>query len=356
LEADGIATSHPLSIGRPVQKLSEIDNWFDDIEYNKGGAVLRMLRAWLNRADAPMLGLDFGASSSSSGGSGARQHARRLQQTLSEYLPDSPMVEAGRSSSSKDGRWWQQQQQKGPHDVAGTSQPLLPTLLPTLLPAADRLESGSAAAAADDASTPPVTATDSSSSSGSGSNAWWTKRAHIGGASAILAQQAKGSEADAAAGGAAAAVAQREPLQVLPAGTDGGVATVGFEGLAGLETVGEKDSFVKGLRTYVQVRYMYANAVCYCVCLISRLGAVFVCVLGAAQLLLCAYACACDLQSNRAGVRSLTGGVATVGFEGLSGLASGWGEQSICDGVADLCAGANMCSFVCSCVWVFMCA
>jgi hypothetical protein len=42
-------------------------------------------------------------------------------------------------------------------------------------------------------------------------------------------------------------------LQVLPAG-DGGVATVGFQGVAGLQAVGEKDPFVKGLRTYLQVR------------------------------------------------------------------------------------------------------
>ncbi|WIA35582.1 hypothetical protein OEZ86_004003 [Tetradesmus obliquus] len=120
LEADGAATSHPLSIGRPVQKLSEIDNWFDDIEYSKGGAVLRMLRAWLNQNDAPMLGLEFGVNTSSS-----------------------------------------------------------------------------------------------SSSSGGGDS---------------------------------------ELLQVLPAGEGGapGVATAGFEGAAGLKALGERDPFIKGLRTYLQ--------------------------------------------------------------------------------------------------------
>lgn len=163
LEADGAATSHPLSIGRPVQKLSEIDNWFDDIEYSKGGAVLRMLRAWLNQNDAPMLGLEFGVntSSSSSSGGGVRQHARRLQQTLSAYLPDSPLAAAGSKVSSKAGRWWQQQRKE--RSAGSRQQPLLPTLLPAATAAADSLESGSAASKAP--SPAQGTSTDSSSSS-----------------------------------------------------------------------------------------------------------------------------------------------------------------------------------------------
>jgi hypothetical protein len=173
--------------------------------------VLRMLRAWLNRADAPMLGLDFAASSSSSSsssssdGGGGQQHARRLQQTLSEYLPGSPLASSssssssGSDSSSIDGRWWQQQQQKG--DAAQSRQPLLPTLLP----AAGSLESGSSSSSSDP-SPMPATATDGSSS-GSASNAWWTKRAHIGGASTNLAGQAKGASADSTA---------QDSLQVPP--------------------------------------------------------------------------------------------------------------------------------------------
>jgi hypothetical protein len=48
LQSDGHISTHPLSIQRPMKKLSEADNWFDDISYNKGAAVLRMARAWLN--------------------------------------------------------------------------------------------------------------------------------------------------------------------------------------------------------------------------------------------------------------------------------------------------------------------
>jgi hypothetical protein len=255
LEADGIASSHPLSIGRPIQKLSEIDNWFDDIEYSKGGSVLRMLRAWLNRANAPMLGLDFNSSDSSAGGSGgASQHARRLQQTLSQYLPDSPMSGTSSSSSRSEGSsssnnssWWLQHQKE---HVAQARQPLLPTLLP----AASSLESGSTAGAS--AEQPAVAADSRGSSSSSGdsssSAAWWTKRAHIGVANANLV---KGAAAAAAAG---AAAGQESQLRVLPAG-DGALATAGSEGVAGLAALGAKDPLIKGLRTYLQVR---VSAVC----------------------------------------------------------------------------------------------
>jgi hypothetical protein len=65
LEADSVTTSHPLTISRPIQKLSEIDNWFDDVSYAKGGAVLRMIRAWLNRGQGPeALGLASSGSTS----------------------------------------------------------------------------------------------------------------------------------------------------------------------------------------------------------------------------------------------------------------------------------------------------
>jgi hypothetical protein len=254
LEADGIASSHPLSIGRPVQKLSEIDNWFDDIEYSKGGAVLRMLRAWLNRANAPMLGLDFSASSSSSGtgssGSTLQQHARRLQQVLSEYLPDSPLAGTSSSSSSNGSSWWLQHQKE--HAAAATRQPLLPTLLPAA--SSTTLESGSAAGASAAQAADPVdhTGSDSSSSSSGGSDkaAWWTQRAHIGGANAELVK------------GAAAAVGQDSQVKVLPAG-DGALATAGYEGIAGLDALGAKDPFIKGLRTYLKVRG-FGSMVCFC--------------------------------------------------------------------------------------------
>ena len=49
LQADSHASSHALSIKRPMKQLSEADNWFDYISYNKGAAVLRMVRAWLNK-------------------------------------------------------------------------------------------------------------------------------------------------------------------------------------------------------------------------------------------------------------------------------------------------------------------
>jgi hypothetical protein len=262
LEADGIASSHPLSIGRPVQKLSEIDNWFDDIEYSKGGAVLRMLRAWLNRANAPMLGLDFSSASSSSSSSGSssgalQQHARRLQQTLSQYLPDSPM--AGTSSSSSEGSsrndssWWLQHQKE---HAAGARQPLLPTLLPSGSSFENGSTAGDSVEQSADADSPGSSG--SSSSSSSGSAAWWTKRAHIGVANADLVK------------GAAAAAGQESQLKVLPAG-DGVLATPGYEGIAGLEALGAKDPFIKGLRTYLQVRVL-GDMPAFCCCNRSKRG------------------------------------------------------------------------------------
>lgn len=57
LEADGSLPSHPLSINRPVRQLSETDNWFDSVSYDKGAAVLRMVRAWVNRDSSTATGL-----------------------------------------------------------------------------------------------------------------------------------------------------------------------------------------------------------------------------------------------------------------------------------------------------------
>jgi hypothetical protein len=59
------------------------------------------------------------------------------------------------------------------------------------------------------------------------------------------------------------------------------------------------------------------------VCLISRLGGVLCLCVYCVQLSVCyVLMLVLSLQCSRAGVRSLTGGVATVGFEGLAGLAA----------------------------------
>lgn len=50
LEVDTYATLPPLSrTANPVTTLGDIENFFNTISYDKGGAVLRMLRAYLNR-------------------------------------------------------------------------------------------------------------------------------------------------------------------------------------------------------------------------------------------------------------------------------------------------------------------
>uniref|UniRef100_A0A1D2A2H1 Alpha-aminoacylpeptide hydrolase n=1 Tax=Auxenochlorella protothecoides TaxID=3075 RepID=A0A1D2A2H1_AUXPR len=49
LEEDSLNSSHPLSIPQGVNTSERIESLFDSIEYNKGAAVLRMLRAWVNR-------------------------------------------------------------------------------------------------------------------------------------------------------------------------------------------------------------------------------------------------------------------------------------------------------------------
>jgi hypothetical protein len=72
LEKDALAASHPLVIRRKVEKLSEIDNWFDDITYEKGGAVLRMLRAWMNQGAGPEGGAAGSSGNSSSSGAQAQ--------------------------------------------------------------------------------------------------------------------------------------------------------------------------------------------------------------------------------------------------------------------------------------------
>lgn len=62
-----------MSITRRTRKLAEIDNWFDSVSYSKGGAVLRMLRAWINRDHNDVTGLKAvtDAPSAASGDSGS---------------------------------------------------------------------------------------------------------------------------------------------------------------------------------------------------------------------------------------------------------------------------------------------
>lgn len=45
LELDGLENSHPIEV--PVGHPSEVDEIFDDISYNKGASVIRMLHKYL---------------------------------------------------------------------------------------------------------------------------------------------------------------------------------------------------------------------------------------------------------------------------------------------------------------------
>lgn len=113
LEADGSLASHPLSINRPIRKLSEVDNWFDSVSYNKGAAVLRMLRAWVNRADSTATGLQAvsDAPSAASDKYDAKfastsqewvPHLRRLRQQQQQASEGSRRRKGGVTSSGSD--------------------------------------------------------------------------------------------------------------------------------------------------------------------------------------------------------------------------------------------------------------
>jgi len=130
LEADGVTTSHPLTISRHIQQLSEIDNWFDDVSYAKGGAVLRMLRAWLNRGQGPQA-LGFGSSGAGGDAAAAdlHQHMHRRMLLLQQAAHGAAAggaasgLSSSSSSSSSSLGWrrqlqWQQQQHRvdGPAD------------------------------------------------------------------------------------------------------------------------------------------------------------------------------------------------------------------------------------------------
>lgn len=49
LDSDALAASHAMSVPTGVDSSQRIESMFDDVEYAKAGAVLRMLRAWVNR-------------------------------------------------------------------------------------------------------------------------------------------------------------------------------------------------------------------------------------------------------------------------------------------------------------------
>lgn len=265
LEADGISTSHPLTVGRPAKKLSEFDNWFDDISYAKGGAVMRMLRAWLNHADAPMLGL------SSNGTADALQHARhrrsrRLQQTLSEYLKDDESEDSDGISSSDQSSgtsWWLQKVRVGsntklPEGQESMEQGRPLARLPTLEPAAEMSAEGDSSNNTAELNSSGSDSNGSYAGSGSSVN-WWTKKSHFGGGTADLAQQVKGQGAGSVAG-SSPMVAPAAANAISSAVTE----TQGYEGLA------SQDPFIRGLQTYLQVRFARVNrGVCVCQCVFA---------------------------------------------------------------------------------------
>ncbi|KAF8056455.1 aminopeptidase M1-D [Scenedesmus sp. PABB004] len=237
LEADGVATSHPLTISRPIESLDEIDNWFDGVSYEKGGAVLRMLRAWLNRGDAWLLGL-AGDAEGGEGGPGLR---RRLAQAGGG--------ERDGGGGGGDASWWTQ----AAHVGASTQLPPAPAPAPAAAAASaggdDYREAGvrppatpvGAAAAPDrpvlQPQSPPPAGDAGGGAGGANATdeAWWTHKAHVGGAAGGLQAQAK------AAGGAPAAAAAAAGAREAPGA------------LAG------RDPFLRGLRSYLGAR-MYRSA------------------------------------------------------------------------------------------------
>jgi hypothetical protein len=125
LEEDGSLASHPLSINRPIRKLSEVDNWFDSVSYNKGAAVLRMLRAWVNRVNSAVTGLASNDDAPSAASSDAAKHASTSLQWAPHLrrLRDQPTPTASSSSSKHQARsWTAHKYSKGPSIQASFSQ------------------------------------------------------------------------------------------------------------------------------------------------------------------------------------------------------------------------------------------
>jgi hypothetical protein len=238
LEADGSPASHPLTIARPIRKLSEIDNWFDGVSYSKGAAVLRMLRAWVNRAHNDVTGLVSNDAAASSTVSNPVEEAKRastteqwsprlLRRRLQQHEPAA--VPAGSSSSSA-------------------------SLVPVLLQASGSSSVGDGAA---------------SSSSSRGGHAWDLAAHHSNPLGGLLLDAAPDGEAAAAAGdlvvlpidaprgftpAAAAPSSSSQQLDSSAAGT----RVLGTAAGAGAGLNPDADKFVLGLRTYLG-QHAYRN-------------------------------------------------------------------------------------------------
>eukprot|EP00879_Flechtneria_rotunda_P033023 GHRR01036539.1.p1 GENE.GHRR01036539.1~~GHRR01036539.1.p1 ORF type:complete len:804 (+),score=310.33 GHRR01036539.1:678-3089(+) len=264
LEIDGVATSHPLTIMRPTQKLSEIDNWFDDISYAKGGAVLRMLRAWLNRANGPMLGFadvdnsttgntvkdgsdgdgdgngsDPTGDSSGRTSIGAMQHVRHRRSVLQQQHKRGQQWQQASSSS-----WRQQLLNNVQRERSQRARRLT------------RLLSADSSGSSNDASS-----SDSSSSvSGSAGAMWWTFKSHVGSTAPSLLRQAQQAPDSDNTGSGGSGSSQLRPSSTAAAAAD----TPGAAPEQGLGSTGDaagyKDVFMAGLSSYLQARaYSVSN-------------------------------------------------------------------------------------------------
>lgn len=96
LVADAAPSSHALTKPGRVASLSEIDAMFDSLTYDKGGAVLRMVRAYLNRG-----ALTAGAGAGVLPGPRLRLRSRRRRQLRQQpsYSTSSPSSSPSFSSS-----------------------------------------------------------------------------------------------------------------------------------------------------------------------------------------------------------------------------------------------------------------
>lgn len=154
LEEDGSLASHPLSINRPIKKLAEVDNWFDSISYNKGAAVLRMLRAWVNRDNNAVTGLASNDDALSAGSGDDAKHASTSQQWAPHLRRLHDQRTSGSSSKHQARSWTAHRYSRGPSIQASISQPSTAAETDVVSVALDVVPAGapvplSAAAAAD---------------------------------------------------------------------------------------------------------------------------------------------------------------------------------------------------------------
>lgn len=190
LEADGVATSHALSLSHRLTSLPEADDLFDDVSYAKGGAVLRMLRAWLNRGNGPLMIPPDGDGASQP--QRLRLRRRRLARSLAHD------DDHGNEDDQQD------------DDYAGSS-----------------AEGG-----------------------GGGGGEWWTQHAHFGASVPAAAAAAAGSPGLPGAHITRAAA----PLVVLPAGDDEADDTSAFDANFDGSTAAAAaaDPFLKGLTKHLR--------------------------------------------------------------------------------------------------------